>query len=176
MLPEQRAAVLRTIMAAPGGRELDLAGFARVTGIADPASWALQELLDALERRDDPDVQNALILGALAGVDERWVRPLIEVLESTWTCSHEDAAEHLGDLRDARAVPALVRASGWVPAYLEHDESRALAITCAYALAKIPGQAAAGALRELADHDDHHVRTEVERARAWRRHEGPADR
>lgn len=163
MKAEQRDAILKMV-AYPGesgrhGRN----GFIAATGIDHPESWALHELDEGLVNRSAEDVELATTLGALLGVDDRWVDPLIKVLDADWTRSHEDAAEILGDLADPKAVPALIRATRWVPEYLDYDEGRALAVKAIHSLGKIPGPEAALGLDDLRNHEDRPLRECVER-------------
>ena len=159
----QRDAILKMV-AYPGepGR-LGRDGFIAVTGIDDPETWALHELDDALVNRSADDVGLATTLGALLGVDDRWVDSLISVLDADWTYSHEDAAEILGDLANPKAVLALVRATRRVPEYLEYDEGRALAVKAIHSLGRIPGPEATLGLDDLRDREDRPLRECVER-------------
>lgn len=163
MRPQERDAILRTGVRPLGGRDQDLADFSRSTGISDPASWALNELKQAVADQNADDTELAMIVGFQSGMDVQWVEPLIDVLESDWSHSHEDAAFQLGELGDPRAVIALVRAAHWVPAYLDFDESRSLAVKAIHSLGRIPGPAALTGLEELLHHEDRPLRTTVER-------------
>lgn len=166
MNPEERDAVLATTVGIGGERRLSLEAFPRVTGIADPRTWALDELVEAVERHDVEDVQLAMQVGAAFGMDDRWVEPLISVLEADWSESHEDSAFGLGKLQDPRAVPALLHATYWVPGYLEWDEERSLAVKAIHALGEIPGPEARAALTQLRQHEDRPLRRRVERVLA----------
>ncbi len=67
-----------------------------------------------------------------------------------WHRRHEDVASALGRLRSPASVGALVYLARWVPAYLEFDDARALAVKAIWALGGIGGEAAHEALRSLA--------------------------
>lgn len=164
MNSEQREAILRMIVYPGGQHPLDRDGFIAATGIADPEVWAREELARALDDRSPDDVELAITLGNRLGMDGLWVDPLIAVLFADWTHSHEDAAEALGELREPRAIPALVRAAHWVPVYLEYDEGRSLAAKAISSLGQIPGSDAALALDDLRTHEDRPLRDRVERA------------
>lgn len=162
MNSQQRDAIMRMIVYPGDPHRLDCDGFIEATGVKHPETWALNELDKALTQHAPDDVEFAITLGVLLGMNERWVDSLIKVLDAEWTHSHEDAAEALGELGDARAVPALVRAARWVPLYLEYDEGRALAMKAIHALGRIPGPEGALGLDDLRKHEDRPLRECVE--------------
>lgn len=60
----------------------------------------------------------------------------------------------LDTLQTADAVPALFRATQWIPEYLKFDENRALAVKAIWALGKRPGSEAEKHLEALTHCDD----------------------
>jgi HEAT repeat protein len=161
--PEQQRLVFDMAWLPGRGRKVSPEEFQDRTGIANPREWALQELRDAIDRQDADDAEAALAVGSVFGQDRRWSRPLIELLDSEWHKLHEDAAFTIGEVAGSEAVQALVRATHWVPEYLEYDEARALAVKAIHSLGKIPGREAETALRNLLEHEDHALRARVER-------------
>ena len=149
MTPEERDLAFNLVMSPRGTSRLSAAEFTERTAIDQPREWALEELRDAIRRRDADDAEAALVVGAVFGRDHRWATFYQDLLMSDWHVLHEGAAAALGDLGDAGSVPALIHASHHVPEYLEFDESRALASTAIHSLGKIPGPEAEASLKAL---------------------------
>jgi len=162
MTPEQRRAAFALVLLPGGRRRLSPEEFADELG-QPPREWALDQLLDAIARQDGEDAEAALVVSGSFGRDRRWARPYVELLESDWHLLHEQAAQALGELGGTDAVPALVGAAHRVPAYLAHDEGRALAVKAVHSLGRIPGPEAEAALRDLLEHEDHELRVRVRR-------------
>jgi HEAT repeats len=168
VLVEQRETIWQMVLGPRALQDVGLAEFSAATGIQDPVAWAASELKTALLAGSADDVELTMMIGGVFGLDDRWVEPLIEVLEADWGHKHEDAAFDLGRLGNPKAVPALTRAAYWVPEYLEFDEARSLAVKAIHSLGIIPGPAALTALEELLQHEDHSLRSRVERVLAHR--------
>lgn len=168
MNEKQRIAIVQTALLPDGRRRLQPQDFAAAAGVRDPRTWALAELIDAIERRCADDVELAMQTGSQFGTDRDWVQPLIDVLDADWNHSHENAAFTLGQLQDRRAVPALVRATHWVPAYLDYDDGRGLAVKAIHSLGRLPGQEALWALKGLLNHEDSALRPRVQRVLQYR--------
>lgn len=171
--PEQRRAVIEMAMLPGRGRAMSPDEFRAVPGVGDPKEWAINEIRGAIECHDADDAEFAFAIGQVFGLDERWLQPLITLLESDWHVLHEDAAFALGSLGRAEAVPALVHAAEWVPEYLDFDENRTLAVKAIHSLGKIPGQEAAAALGYLARHEDAPLRDRAERILSRRKSQDP---
>ena len=154
MTPEQHEFALALVLVPGRGRALNPDGFRARAGIAQPSEWALQELQNAIDRRDSDDAETALIVGSTFGRDHRWARPYQDLLGTDWHNFHETAAHALGFLGDSDAVLAIVQATRHVPAYLQYDDGRALASKAIHSLGKIPGPGAETALRDLLRHHD----------------------
>jgi hypothetical protein len=150
MSPEERSLV-RGLYVVPGGRQsLSPGEFVRRFGAADGIALGLGLLRDAVERRDPADVELALVVCFRFGFSDGHLRPLMTLAFADWHQRHEDVAMALGKLRSPGAVDALVRLAQWVPAYLEFDDGRALAVKAIWALGGIGGDAAHSGLKSLA--------------------------
>ncbi|MBX5219597.1 hypothetical protein HJC04_04565 [Rhizobium sp. NLR8a] len=72
---------------------------------------------------------------------------LKQLLRKDTHFKHEDVVSALAELKAPEAIEALSQACLWVPAYLEFDEARALAVKVIWALgARDPWPAGAGCL------------------------------
>ena len=153
MSPEERSLVME-LFVVPGGRQpLSSDEFLCRFGAADGIALGLALLRDAVERRDPVDVELALVVCFRFGFSDAHLEPLITLAFADWHQQHEDVAAALGKLRSPAAVDALVRLAWWVPAYLEFDDARALAVKAIWALGGIGGDAAHGALESLVGSD-----------------------
>ncbi|MEW2426155.1 HEAT repeat domain-containing protein [Streptomyces nigra] len=123
-----------------------------------------------MERRDADDVEMALIVHAAAYASaEEFLEPLSELFPADWHRGYEDIVSMLGTLRSPKTLPTLVLATRWVPAYLDWDENRALAVKAIWALGAIPGPQAREALEGLRDDENEIIRERAEAARTPQR-------
>ena len=83
------------------------------------------------------------------GFSDEHLQPLISLAFADWHQRHEEVASALGRLRSPASVDALVHLTGWVPPYLEFDESRALAVKAIWSLGGIGGEAVHRALTSM---------------------------
>lgn len=111
-------------------------------------------LAEAYRDRDAVGVECALIVAFTFGIEQRNLPVLCELVGADWHYKHEDVVSALGELADPRSVDVLRRATEYMPAYLDYDESRALAVKAIWALGRIPGQHANDVLIELSKSDD----------------------
>jgi hypothetical protein len=169
MTPEERRLVLSLVTAPKAPAELSPDEFLRRFGVSDGQTLGLRLLREAVARRDGEDAELALIVCSVFGVTMDHLEPLVRLVAADWHVKHEDAVTLLGRLRTPDAVDALYEATQWVPAYLDFDESRALADKAVRALAAIPGERAEQALLRLLDADDAVVRKQAEKQIARRR-------
>jgi hypothetical protein len=147
----------------PGkGRDKAPEDVLRQFGTADGRGLGLNLLRDAVRARDAVDVEFALIVCSTFGVTMDHLEPLVQLASANWHERHEDVVTGLGRLRTPRAVDALFWATQWIPAYLDFDESRALATKAIWALGGTPGEEAERALRRLLDSTDEIVREGAE--------------
>lgn len=119
----------------------------------DPAKSpkrVLELLDDAAASKDAAQVECAMILVSRSGMTDEFVPTLIRLLGASWHQKHEDHAHALQELKDPRAIEALSEAAQVKHPYLAHDESRALARKCTWALADIGTAEALASLRLLA--------------------------
>ncbi|TLF92252.1 HEAT repeat domain-containing protein [Nocardia cyriacigeorgica] len=164
MTPEDKDAIMSLVnypgrVAGPEDRQAVLAHF----GTADGVSLGLDLLERAASKRDIDDLELALIVCFAFGVTNAHLSVLLELSQEDWHRSHEDIVSKLGELTSPDSVTALRELAEWVPAYLEYDESRALARKAIWAIGGIPGPEAEGALIQLAGSDDEIVRKEAKR-------------
>lgn len=123
-------------------------------GITDGKALGLELLRESVQSLDTYDVEIALFVCFTCGLTPTHLGPLLDLASAEWHNRHEDVVSALDELRTAEAIPALVRATQWVPEYLGFDESRALATKAIRALGNIPGSDAEQALISLADSDN----------------------
>jgi hypothetical protein len=96
------------------------------------------------------DVELALVVCFRFGFSDGHLQPLLTLTFADWHQRHEDMAMAPGKLRSPDSVNALVHLVQWVPAYLEFDDARALAVKAMWALGGIGSEAAHEALKSLA--------------------------
>jgi hypothetical protein len=147
--PEERSLVM-ALFVVPGRQAMSNEQFLKEFGAADGTALGLDLLRDAVDRRDPVDVELALVVSFRFGFTEGHLQPLITLAFADWHQRHEDVASALGQLRSPASMDALVHLAQWVPAYLEFDDARALAVKAIWALGGIGGDAARGALNSLA--------------------------
>ncbi len=127
-------------------------------GTADGRALGLSLGRDAAERHDELDLEMALIVCHTFGFGMEHLALLVPLCSTDWHHSHENVVSMLGVLRTPAAVDALYQATQWVPAYLDFDESRALATKAIWALGNTPGPEAEQALIRLLGSDSEIVR------------------
>ena len=169
---QQRRDLILSLVIVPGrGRESSPEEVLRQFGTTDGPALSLELLTDAIKRHDGTDVEMGLIVGFTYGFTRDHLEPLLELSSADWHQRHEDVVTALRDLHTPAAVPAFVYATCWIPAYLDFDESRALARKAIHALGETPGPAAERALTELTDSDDELLRETA--SRVLRRRQTP---
>lgn len=149
MSPEERSLVM-ALFVLPGREPMSNEQFLREFGAADGAALGLDLLKDAVDQRDPVDVELALVVCFRFGFSDGHLQPLLTLAFADWHQRHEDVASALGKLRSPASVDALLHLAQWVPAYLEFDEARALAVKAIWALGGIGGDAAHQALTSVA--------------------------
>jgi HEAT repeat protein len=125
--------------------------FLREFGAADGMALGLDLLGDAVGRREPVDVELALVVCFRFGFTDGHLQPLLTLAFADWHQRHEDVASALGELRSPASVDALEHLVRWIPAYLESDEARPLAVKAIWALGGISSEAARRALTSIAD-------------------------
>lgn len=161
---QQRRDLVLSLVIVPGrGRKTSPEEVLRQFRTADGPALGLKLLRDAIERHDGTDVEMGLIVGFTYGFTREHLEPLLELSSADWHQRHEDVVTALRDLHTPAAVTAFVHATRWIPAYLDFDESRALARKAIHALGETPGPEAEQALAELTDSDDEILRETARR-------------
>jgi hypothetical protein len=112
-------------------------------------TYVARSLDAASHDRSADDLAVLLILVAHFGLSKTWAAVLASLLLADWHESHEDLANALQDLRDPTTVNALFDAAVRTYAYLDYDESRALAVKCIWALHDIGTNTARTRLESL---------------------------
>jgi hypothetical protein len=149
MSPEERSLV-RALYVLPGRQPMSGEQFLREFGAEDGMALGLGLLRDATERQDPVDVELALVVCFRFGFSDAHLQPLLALAFADWHQRHEDVASALGKLRSPASVDALAHLAQWIPAYLELDDARALAVKATWALGGISDDAAHRALTSLA--------------------------
>jgi HEAT repeat protein len=157
MSPEERTLIM-ALYVLPGRQPMSKEQFLREFGAEDGVALGLRLLQDATERRDPLDVELALVGCFTFGFTDGHLPPLLTLAFADWHQRHEDVASALGKLRSPASVDALAHLAQWVPAYLEYDDARALAVKAIWALGGTPGPAAEQALKQLLSAEDEIVR------------------
>jgi hypothetical protein len=147
--PEERSLIM-ALFVLPGRRPMSNEQFLKAFGAADGRALGLDLLRDAVGRRDPVDVELALVVCFRFGFTGGHLQPLLTLAFADWHQRHEDVASALGELRSPASVDALAHLAQWVPAYLQFDRARALAVKASWALGAIGGEAARRALTLLA--------------------------
>jgi hypothetical protein len=160
---QQRDLILSLAIVPGRGRKISPEEVLRQFRTADGPALGLRLLHDAIERRDGTDVEMALIIGFTYGFTKDYLEPLLLLSSADWHQRHEDVVTALQDLHTPAAIPAFVHATSWIPAYLDFDESRALARKAIHALGETPGAEAERALAELTGSDDEILRETARR-------------
>jgi HEAT repeat protein len=148
--PEERSLVM-ALFVVPGRQPMSNEQFLKKFGAVDGRALGLDLLRDAVNRRDPVDVELALVVCFRFGFTNDHLQPLLTLAFADWHQRHEDVASALGELRSPASIDALAHLARWVPAYLEYDDARALAVKAIWALGGIGGDTARGALTSLAD-------------------------
>ena len=112
-------------------------------------------LTEAERGRNAEDLQAAMIVGSTFGCAPVQNCLLCNLIEENWHHSHEDVVSALQGIgfKDQETIDALYRATQIIPAYLEYDEARALAVKAIWALGKIEKAEAVEKLKQLAKSD-----------------------
>jgi hypothetical protein len=116
----------------------------------DNGQHALEALVEAAKSTDPDAVENALYNAFQVSITSEYAPVLIELLGMPWHHEHENIVSELQKLRDPRAIEPLYRAALVCHAYLDYDESFALARKCTWALADIGTIDAQSRLKSLA--------------------------
>jgi hypothetical protein len=143
----------------PGrGRQSSRDDVLRYFETTDGHALGLRLLRDAVDNRDEIDVDAALIVCGTFGITADHLDLLVQLASAEWHHKHEDVATALDHLRVPAAVDALYHLAWWIPDYLDWDDTRGLARKAIWALGKTPGPEAEGVLKLLLDEPDQIVR------------------
>lgn len=161
---QQQCDLVLSLAIVPGrGRKSSPEEVLRQFGTADGPALSLKLLRDAIERHDGAGVEMGLVAGFAYGSTTEHLEPLLDLSCADWHQRQEDVVTALRDLHTPAAVKAFVQATRWIPAYLDFDESRALARKAIYALGETSGPEAEHALTELTDSSDEILRETARR-------------
>jgi len=120
---------------------------------ADGGKLALTILEKAYREKAAIDVELGLYIGFHFGFTAEHLDILCRLSEAEWHIRHEDVVTPLGELHDNRVVDALYSATLKSHAYLEYDDSRALAVKAIWALGQLKDPAGDEKLQLLARSD-----------------------
>ncbi len=118
---------------------------------------ALKNLQSALESKRADEMEFAIFDSFPAGINGDFIEVLTAILECDWHTRHEDVARALQDLKDPRSIDVLYKTAQRKFAYLEYNDSKALARKCIWALADIGTVAAHQKLQALAKLSDKEI-------------------
>jgi hypothetical protein len=133
----------------------------RCFGASDGVSLGLHLLERAVAECGAEDVEGALLVCSKFGFTPEHQPLLLELASAEWHHSHEDVVWYLGDDQGSEIVNALIRATEWIPRYLNFDESRSLARKAVRGLGRQQSEKARDALRRLAVSDHEIIRTDA---------------
>ncbi|WP_345858491.1 hypothetical protein [Shewanella algae] len=124
------------------------------------------KLEKALNSENSDDVEEALYADPVD--DPKYIEVLIALLPLEWHKSHEDIARYLQLLKPVNAVPVLLNVAQKKFAYLEYDNSLALARKCVWAIADIGTEQSKEALKSLSVCGDTDVEGyAIKRLQSW---------
>lgn len=158
MTPQEAEAVLRLVTVPGRGKPLPIKKFQNMVGVDDAASWTLEQLHLAIDRRDGEDVELALVVASLSQLDEAWLEPLHALCRANWHESHESVVNLLADLANPSSVEALSTLAWHTPDHLAFDDSHALARKVVHALGNLGTDQARDVVREVASSGPEAVR------------------
>jgi hypothetical protein len=150
-MTEQERALVLSLAGAKG--RLTPAEFLREFGTTDGTELGLHLLGDACDRRDQVDVELALVVAFKFGFSDAFLPLLLDLAFADWHKSHENVAWELGELKSPYSVDALLHLAQWVPDYLDWDDNRALGVKAVWSLRKIGTKDARRALETLTHSD-----------------------
>src|SRR5260370_12352467 len=116
---------------------------------SEATGFALRALEEAYRQKNEDDVECGLYVGFRFGFTPEFLDILTRLSDAEWHRSHEDVVAALDGLGDTRTIEALYRAALKIHAYLEYDDSRALAGKAIWALGKLGDAPADQKLRLL---------------------------
>ncbi len=164
MTPEQRK-LSQSLIVSPlvGGRQISKEAFLRQFPSAVDEKMLSFALLEKSYRdRNAEDLQCALIIGYAFGFSSKHEDILCLLISADWHFSHEDIVSALVNMHSPKSIDALYQATQWIPAYLDFDESRALAVKAIWALGGIAGVAAEHKLIKISKSSDSILRENAE--------------
>jgi len=156
MTPGERKSCRDLVVTPPrGARQISKEEFLRqFPSSVEGGKLALRVLEEANSAQNAEDLQCALIIGFTFGFAPEHKDILRRLIDVDWHYSHEDVVTALKAWPNPDTVEALFRATQWIPASLNYDESRALAVKAIWALGKIPGSEAEAKLEALTHSED----------------------
>ncbi len=154
MTEDQIALCEKLVFGAFGHQEVTGAEFANQFPTAlEHGKLSTRLLQDAIDSKDWREFRAALQVGFEFGFTVEQADILIPVLDKDWHVNHEEIVQILVDFHTPKAIEPFFRATQWVPAYLDFDEARALAVKAIWGLGKLPGPETEEKLKILAKSD-----------------------
>jgi len=124
------------------------------TSLGAEGRLSLNLLKDAYQSQDADEVSCALVIGWTFGFGPEHKDILLRLADEDWHYSQEDVVDALDMFRTPDMVPALFRATQWIPKALEYDDARAMAVKAIWSLGRIPGTESEEKLMTLAQSDN----------------------
>jgi len=124
--------------------------FMRGFGIDEPREKIpLRILEEAYRDKSAADVEYGVAIGLKLRFSSECKDVLQRLFDADWHHSHEDVISALDKLRDPDLVETFYKATQVIPAYLNFDENRALAVKAIWSLGNIGTDAARNRLKEI---------------------------
>lgn len=171
MSSEERDLIMSLVVVPGRGKNRSPEEFLHLTGKVDGKNYGSQLLRSAVAEKNPDDLELALIVCGAFDPNTENLPILAELISADWHFKHEDVVSQLGQLQTLDAVDALYEATQWVPAYLDFDDSRALAKKAIWALGRMSSHKATQALKRLVS-DDSQIIREGARSQLERRQKG----
>lgn len=162
MRPEDCDLVLAVVSAPGRESKVTKDDILRHFDTTDGRGLGLRLLHEAVTGKAPVGLEAAIIVCNLFGYGAEHLALLVDLVTANWHQQHENIVSMLGGLKDPGAAAALHCAATWVPAYLDWDENRALAVKAIWGLGGTPGTEAEQALLRLRKDKDEIVQEEAE--------------
>lgn len=117
---------------------------------------------ESIEQRDGEVLECLLYVPFAREWLDSQIQLRISLINEPWHILHEELVFDLAELRDPACLDAMMEATRWIPHYMSYDDSRQFARKAIWAIGAIPGEKAAGMLRELSESPDLRLREFVQ--------------
>ncbi|GAB3821914.1 hypothetical protein GCM10028820_31480 [Tessaracoccus terricola] len=158
MTPEQVALIHGLVhIGTPSAPRVSPEEFLKGWPADDGSALAAELLTSAIGNSDAYLVEAALTVAFTFGLSNTMVEPLSLLVGAHWHTAHEGVVRALTELADPASTGALWLATQIVPEYLQHNETRVLAVEAIHGLAAVDSPVARAALRSLVSNPDPNI-------------------